>query len=85
VGSESLTWSTIGEVDGLSIAPVTENAIGGAGVQLWAKDLTYDAGTRPGIGATIGAVEKQPVQVCETSKFTAARGASFASTIGPLS
>ncbi len=46
--------------------------------------MTDDAGTRPGIGATIGDVGKEPMQVCKTLKFTAERGASFALTIGPL-
>ncbi len=40
-------------------------------------DVTDDADTKPGIGAMIGDADEGPVQVCE-------RGASFASTVGPL-
>ena len=73
------------------LEPETEDGIGDAVVKPGAGDATDDASvsTKSGMGATIGDADEEPVQVCEPSKFTVARGASFAaaraSTVGPLS
>ena len=80
-GAESEAGAVIGAAGTESVAGDATDA----GTDPGMADAPSDSETKLGMGCMIGAEGKTPMQVCEISRLTAARGVSFASTFGQLS